>query len=72
MSSQSVEKVEIILLTFNDYKEDSIDFNKIIIPFSKFGISKCSEYIYEGLEKMIFKERHPRYKSILLDEFSEF
>lgn len=71
MSSQSLEKSEIIILSFNDYKEDSINFKKIIIPFSKFGISKCPEYIYEGLEKIIFKERHPLYKSILLDEFAE-
>ena len=71
MSSQSLEKTELILLSFDDYKEDSINFNKILIPFSKFGISKSPEYIYDGLEKMIFKERHPIYKSILLDEFDE-
>ncbi|MFX0021523.1 MAG: hypothetical protein ACFE9S_04305 [Candidatus Hermodarchaeota archaeon] len=71
MSSQSVEKTEIIILSFDNYQEDSIDFKKILIPFSKFGISKTLEYIYEGFEKIIFKERHPCYKSILLDEFAE-
>jgi hypothetical protein len=71
MSSQSVEKTELIILRFDNHQEDSIDFNKIMIPFSKFCISKSPEYIYEGFEKIIFEESHPRYKSILLDEFSE-
>ncbi|MFX0005439.1 MAG: hypothetical protein ACFFA7_06250 [Promethearchaeota archaeon] len=71
MSSQSLEKTELIIISFDDYKEDSINFNKIIIPFSKFGISRSPEYIYEGPEKIIFKERHPLYKSTLLNEFSE-
>ncbi len=71
MSSQSVEKTELILLSFDDFKEDSINFNKIIIPFSKFGLSKGQEYIYEGFENINFKERHPLYKSILLYEFTE-
>ena len=71
MSSQSVEKIELILLSFEDNKEECINFNKILIPFSKFGISKSPEFIYEGLEKIIFKDRHPIYKSILLNEFSE-
>ncbi len=71
MSSQSVEKTELILLNFDTYKEDSINFNKIIIPFSKFGITKRLLYIYEGRENITFKERHPLYKTILLDEFTE-
>ncbi|MFX1377903.1 MAG: hypothetical protein ACFFA4_02320 [Promethearchaeota archaeon] len=71
MSSQSLEKAELILLNFETYKEDSINFNEIIIPFSRFGISKSPAYIYEGLENIAFKERHPFYRSILLDEFVE-
>lgn len=71
MSSQSVEKMELILLSFDDYREDSIDFNKIIIPFSKFGTSKNPEHVYQGHEKIVFKERHLIYQSIFLDEFSE-
>jgi hypothetical protein len=71
MSSQSVDKTELIILSFDNYQEDSIDFKKILIPFSKFCISKSPEYIYEGIEKMVFKERHPLYKLILLDEFTE-
>lgn len=71
MSSQSLEKKEYILLSFDTYKEDSINFNKIIIPFSKFGISKNPVYVYVGLEKIAFKERHPVYKSIFMDEFAE-
>jgi len=71
MSSQSVEKKEYVLLSFDTYKEDFINFNKIIIPFSKFGISKNPSYIYKGIEKIAFKERHPVYKTILLYEFVE-
>jgi len=71
MSSQSIEKTEFILLSFDTYKEDSINFNKIIIPFSKFGISKNPSYIYEGNENITFKESHPVYKSIFMDEFAE-
>ena len=71
MSSQTEEKTEFIVLSFEDYQENSINFTRIIIPFSKFGLSKDSEYIYEGNENITFKKRHPAYKSIFLDEFTE-
>jgi hypothetical protein len=71
MSSQVEEKIEFIVLSFEDYQENSINFNRIIIPFSKFGLSKAPEYIYEGNENITFKKRHPEYKSIFLDEFTE-
>ncbi|MFX0039584.1 MAG: hypothetical protein ACFFCY_04990 [Promethearchaeota archaeon] len=71
MSSQSEEKTEFIVLSFDDYKEDSINFNRIVIPFSKFGLSKTPGYIYEGNEDIAFNKRHTVYKSIFLDEFTE-
>ena len=44
MSSQTVEKKVFIFPYYDTYKGDSINFKKIIIPFSKFGKSK--PYIY--------------------------
>ena len=70
MSSQSLEKKDFIPLGFENFKEDSINFNKIVIPFSKFGTTEHITYIYEGFEKISFKKRHPIYKSIFLDEFA--
>jgi hypothetical protein len=69
MSSQSEQRTEFIDISYNCHKEGSINFNKIIIPFSNFGISKAPKYIYEGNEKIVFEERLLIYKSILLDEF---
>jgi len=70
MSSQSVEKKEYIPPGFENFKEHSINFNKVLIPFCKFGTSENITYIYEGFEKISFKKRHPLYKSIFLDEFA--
>jgi hypothetical protein len=53
-------------------KEDSINFNEIIIPFSKFGISQSLEYIYDGNENLKFSKRHPIFRRLLLNEFQEF
>ena len=47
--------------------EESLNFNKIIIPFSKFF--KPTEYIYYGHEKIPFNKRHPIYQTILRNEF---
>lgn len=69
MSSQSVEIKLIIFPRYNAYKEDSINFNEIIIPFSNFGKSNIPEYIYKGDEIIRFNERHPFYQKLLLDEF---
>jgi hypothetical protein len=71
MSSQSLEKKEIIFPSCNTFLEDSINFKKIIIPFSKFGNSKNSSYIYDGTEKIKFREKLPLYQDILLNEFTE-
>ena len=68
MSSQ-VENKNIVLIKCEPLEEDSIDFNKIIIPFSDFGASKKPSYIHDELETMKFKERHPFFQSTLLSEF---
>ncbi len=71
MSSQTVEKKEYIFPIYEIYKEDSINFNDIIIPFSNFGSSKNPSYIYNGDEDINFNERHPVYQKLLLNEFAE-
>jgi len=69
MSSQTVEKKKLIFPIYDIYIEDSINFDDIIIPFSDFKISKNSSYIYNGDEDINFKERHPVYQKLFLDEF---
>jgi hypothetical protein len=69
MSSQTVKKKAQIFLIYDTDLENSINFNKIIIPFSDLGKTKSPSFIYEGDEGINFKERHPIYKKLLLDEF---
>lgn len=69
MSSQTVEKKEPIFPIYDRYIEDSINFDDIIIPFSDFVIPKNPSYIYNGDEDINFKERHPIYQKLFLDEF---
>jgi len=69
MSSQTAEKKEPIFPIYDTYIGDSINFDDIIIPFSDFGISKNPSYIYNGNEDINFKERHPVYQKLFLDEF---
>ncbi|MFX0083805.1 MAG: hypothetical protein ACFE94_18805 [Candidatus Hodarchaeota archaeon] len=71
MSSHAAKaKVFIFPSVYNETeKEDSINFDEIIIPFSKFGKSQSTEYIYCGDEKTKFNERHPIYRKVLLNEF---
>jgi len=69
MSSKTVEKGVIIFPNVDTDKEDFINFDDIVMPFSKFGESKNPSYIYNGDEDIIFKKRHPVYRKLLLNEF---
>ena len=69
MSSQTVKKKAQIFLIYDTDLENSINYDKIIIPFSELGKSESSSYIYDGNEELTFKERHPAYQKLLLDEF---
>ncbi len=71
MSSQTVEKKAKIFPIYDTHIEDSINFKNIIIPFSKFGGSKRTSYIYDGDEDINFNERHHVYQKLLLNEFAE-
>ena len=45
------------------------DLTRFTIPFSAFGEFKKTEYIYFGHEKILFRDRHPEYRQIFMDEF---
>lgn len=67
MSSKSVDKKHHEI----EYDiRESFQIKNIIIPFSLFCGNR-ERYIYSGEEKIPFKERHPLYKAILLNEFLE-
>ncbi|MFX1572627.1 MAG: hypothetical protein ACFFB0_07755 [Promethearchaeota archaeon] len=50
--------------------ERSINISQIAIPFSKMSKSYKPIDIYSGSEKIPFKERDPKYKMILKQEFT--
>lgn len=71
MSSQT-EKSPYFIYKYEPLYEDSIDFNKIIIPFSDFGKSTKVLYIHDGIEIAIkFNGTHPIFQAIMLNEFTE-
>ena len=71
MSSQA-EKSPDFIYKYEHLYEDSIDFNKIIIPFSDFGKSKKVLYIHDGIETAIkFNGTHPIFQVVMLNEFTE-
>lgn len=71
MSSQVKKPLQKIPI-FEPLYEDSIDFNKIIIPFSEFGKSKKPSYIHDGIETAVkFNETHPIFQAIMLNEFPD-
>lgn len=71
MSSQMLEKENIAIFIFEKPKEDSINLDKITIPFSHFFKNHTTEYIYSGREKIPFTKREPSYQAILRQEFSQ-
>lgn len=46
-----------------------LDLTRLSIPFSAFSEVKKTEYIYFGHERMLFKDRHPEFRQILIHEF---
>ena len=67
MSSKSVDK------KFHEIEyniRDSFQVKNVLVPFSSF-FGNRERYIYSGEEKIPFKKRHPLYKVILLNEFTD-
>ena len=68
MSSKTLDK-KFEDIVEEDFVKEPVNLKEFIIPFSEFG--KSVNYIYFGLEKIPFKERHPVYQMILRNEFSK-
>ena len=62
MSSGSVEKKHHIINGYESLEDNSIDYNKVIIPFSEFGKTNKPSFIHDGIEEIGFKEKHPAYQ----------
>ncbi|MHA2038912.1 MAG: hypothetical protein ACW98X_20965 [Promethearchaeota archaeon] len=45
------------------------DISEAVVPFTNFGNTEEKKYIYEGHEKIPFKERDPTYQKIFIHEF---
>ncbi|MHA2390613.1 MAG: hypothetical protein ACXAEX_01485 [Promethearchaeota archaeon] len=71
MSSQTLEKENIVVFIYERPKEEFINFDTIIIPFSRFFKNHINDYVYSGKEKIPFKKRDPSYQAILRREFSQ-
>ena len=74
MSSSPIKKIPFVIDNFDSsyriLEEESINIHDVIIPFSKFGYSKPTIFIYDGNEKISFKNRHPTFQDIFLEEFT--
>lgn len=71
MSSGQPEIIyqEFIESSYEKYPEREFNISQIIIPFSNICKSFETGDIYNGNEKIPFKERDPDYKQILKQEF---
>ena len=69
MSSKSVAK-KYERITIQVVPEEPINFIDIVIPFSEFGEKKEISDIYDGEKKIIFRESHSTYQTILKNEFT--
>lgn len=67
MSSKSIDKK---VVHFEVDSKESSHIKNVVIPFSLF-FRKPQKFIYSGQEEILFKNRHPLYKSILLNEFRD-
>ena len=70
MSSLFIEKNDLIFPKYNTYLDDFINFELIVIPFSKFEQTNKTLNIYDGTERIKFNERSLDYQEIFLNEFA--
>ncbi len=68
MSSKSEKKKYKELPYYGILEEDPLNLKLAIISFTNFG--KSEKFIYDGHEKIPFKERHVLYQCILKNEFT--
>ena len=72
MSSGKIEKFynDVLKSRFNNSVDHYFSLSSCVIPFSSLSKNKQSSCIYFGNEKIPFKERHPEFRMILRNEFS--
>ena len=69
MSFESKEKKYKNVIDQDVLEEEEIDLKKAVVNFSKFH--NAEEFIYFGTELVPFRDMHPLYKRIMLNEFAE-
>ena len=50
-------------------KPPFLNISQIFIPFSELDEVEQTKYIYFGNERITFKDRHPEYQKIFIQEF---
>ena len=65
MGIDSIEENQPVLIEM----DQKLIMEQIIIPFSEVSSQIREKYIYTGEEKIPFKERHPVFRSLMLNEF---
>lgn len=68
MIVELIEKKEISIDNF-DLKSM---VSQIFIPFSDISSQPPDDYIYSGGEKILFRERHPIFQTLMLIEFENW
>ncbi len=58
---------------FKEIGEEEFDIKSLVLSFAFFPETQKveEEYIYTGEEKISFSKRHPVYRALFLNEFSE-
>lgn len=45
------------------------DVSRLLTPFTSIGDIEKPRFLYDGTEEIPFKERHPEYQEIFINEF---
>jgi hypothetical protein len=72
MSYGKIEKFynDVLKSRYNNSVDHYFSLSNCVIPFSSLSKNKKTSWIYFGNEKISFKERHPEFRMILRNEFS--
>lgn len=72
MSSGKIEKFynDVLKSRYNNSVDHYFSLSNCVVSFSSLSKNKQTSWIYFGNEKIPFKERHPVFRMILRNEFS--
>jgi len=72
MSSGKIEKFynDVLKSRYNNSVDHYFSLSNCVVSFSSLSKNKLTSWIYFGNEKIPFKERHPEFRMILRNEFS--